>query len=159
MLACPDGSLQVGWPESRRRGQEHEVAVLDNAFKSVETHEAPFGGNIDSAAEVVIIHEALQTRGDAVLESIPHRYQANVLAGAEALPRGTGTAIAAADQTDADDVRPLGMNVAGQAPIGHHRRGADDGRRLQKLSTGRYSCQYPPEAVGKVLFGFLYPSK
>src|SRR6516165_153991 len=132
MLAGGNGGMDVSWAEPWRRRQSYQVAILDDPFIGVQADELPGRRDIDVLPDGVIVSQTIQAALQAIAEGIAHGGEADIGSAAEALRGGFGTAAAAADQADADHVRPIGMNIGHQA-AGHGRAAGHNRRGLQKI--------------------------
>ena len=103
----------------RRRGQQDQVdSGVDHALVGVEADKAAFVRDVDTGIDVVVLQQVLQAEFDPFGEQVADRHQAFGALGQQGFPACPGAAIAAADQTDANDVAARGVRGAGDVQSG-----------------------------------------
>jgi len=98
VFSKPHGLLEMGWPKGAGRCEEADIRGCDCLFVSIEPHELPFRGNIDTVA--VTGFECVETDGEFVGKQVGHRNEFDVWICRQRLVCSAGTATAAADKRE-----------------------------------------------------------
>ena len=133
VLARIHRCLEVHGPEVRRRRQQHHVYKRDHLLVSVEAGETAVWLDLDSAGYGLVPLELIQTRLQAIREHVAHGDQLGVLVGGQRLLGCAGSAVAATDQADAEDVAPGRVN--GRSQRSQRRAGCRDSRSCQEIAS------------------------
>ncbi|MCL4865646.1 MAG: hypothetical protein KJZ47_07110, partial [Gemmatimonadales bacterium] len=117
-------------PESRRRGQDHQVDVGgQHLLVGIESGERHLIGHLVHRGERGILAGAPGQvgagAGQPVGEEVAHRHQLDVVARAKAVGDGTSTTA-----TASDDTHPNRVHVGGRCPEVPRHRQAGSGRPM-----------------------------
>ena len=129
VLARFNRGPHVNRPKVRRRREQYDIARRDHVLVGVESGEARLGFYCDLVGDFLFGAEVGEARLQPILEGIGHGDELDVLVGGEGLDGGSGAAIAAADEPDANDVVTRGMERRG---------GNGSGRCREKLAARRH---------------------
>ena len=157
MLAGGDGGFQMGRPEVRRRGENHDVdAAVDQFLIGIEAAEMMIFGDGDLVAGFLLqlLGELVQAVFDFVFERIGHRHQLDVLIGVQGIVRRPGAAAAAADEAQLQRIVARRVNRSGKCQAAGQCAGGDRGG-FQKLTArsgvwvfGRHGLVSGPSWIG-----------
>ena len=135
VLACRHRRLQKRRAESRRRGQDDVVHVIErqHLLVGVEADELAVRGHVYVGGKFGLL-EKVKAGVEAVLEDVAHGHQLDSGSSAENIFGGSCAALAAADQADSNHVAARGVSAGDGAevprePSAHHR----GGRPLEKV--------------------------
>ena len=132
VLAGLDRRIEMERAKARRRGQNHQIAMLEHLLVAVETLELPVLRTVD-----LLLHRLDRLEGtlDAVVEGIGHGCEFHVRPRhGERLLKGAGAPAAGADEADPNHLArrrlPLGTGLGGH-------RASDDAGSLEGIAAGK----------------------
>ncbi len=106
--------FEVDGPESRRRGQQHQVAFvqgINRLLEAVEADELALGRNVELL--FMPLPQVREAALEAILEDIRHRPELGGTLSGHGLGHGAGATSAAADESKLDGVVLGGVARAG----------------------------------------------